>query len=237
MVNSILFLNPNRKMRTIALFTGLLISQFAISQNFISENKSWHVRDEFWGSVNTWIYKIGGDTVINSVNYKKLWSTTDSTMANLWLGGFIREESDVVFYRHLYSDNEGILYDFNLESGDTTYIINDYCDEQMVVITNIDTVEFCGVERKRWTLTSWWGVGEDYWLEGIGSICGPVHTLFSECTWDVWFELLCFHENDTLFYILPWENDCFQTSISIGEEADESHLMIKPNPVVSGSHL
>jgi hypothetical protein len=221
-------------MKSVVLFAALLFSQLAFSQNFISENKVWHVRDQFWGDVCTWIYKIEGDTVINSVAYKKLWSTSDSTMANLWLDGFIREESDVVYYKRIYYDAEGILYDFNLEAGDTTYIINEYCDEQMVVITDIDTIEYYGVERKRWTLTSWWGGGEDYWLEGIGSICGPVHTLFSDCIFDVWFELLCFHENDTLFYILPGEDECFQTSIGIGENAVECHIIIKPNPVIHG---
>jgi hypothetical protein len=221
-------------MKSIALYTALLISQLAFGQNFILENKSWHVRNEFWGDIFTWIYKIEGETVINSITYKNLWATFDTNFSNVWIEGYIREESDVVYYRSIYNVEEGILYDFNLEAGDTTYITNEYCEGQMVVITDVDTIEFYGIERKRWTLSSWWGGGEDYWLEGIGSTCGPVHSLFSECIFDVWFDLLCFHENDTLFYILPGEDECFQTNVGLSEAVDVGHVLIKPNPVIKG---
>jgi len=58
-------------MKSVVLFTALMLSQLAFSQNFISENKLWHVREEFWGLIDTQIFKIEGDTLINSLNYKK----------------------------------------------------------------------------------------------------------------------------------------------------------------------
>jgi hypothetical protein len=221
-------------MKKIVLFTALLFSQLAFSQNFISENKLWHVRNEFWGDIFTWIYKIEGETVISSVTYKNLWATFDTNFNNVWIEGYIREESNVVYYRSIYNVEEGILYDFNLEAGDTSYITNEYCDLTQVIIEDIDTVEYFGVPRKRWIIEGW---EEECWIEGIGSLWGPVHTKFPECIFDVWFELICFHENDTLFYLKPYEDECFQSNVGINEGNNNNHIQIRPNPVTRGQSL
>ena len=218
-------------MKTIALFAALLFSQLAFSQNFISENKLWHVKHESWGSVNTQIFKIEGDTVINSFIYNKLWYSWDSTMTNKYLNGFIREESNIVYYRNYYSSKEGILYDFNLDVGDTTYIKNEFCEDMQVIINDIDTVEYLGISRKRWICEGW---SEEYWVEGIGSLYGLVYSFAAQCITDNWFDLLCFHENDTLYYLKLYEDECYQTNVGIKDESDGDLLIFRPNPVIQG---
>lgn len=218
-------------MKSTVLFAAILLSQLAFSQNFISENKLWHVKGESWGTIYTEIFKIEGDTTINSVNYQKLWYIWDSTMNNFSLNGFLREESNVVYYLRNNYDSEGVLYDFNLETGDTTIIINEYCDDVQVIVTGTDTVEYFGIPRKRWMLDGW---TDDYWIEGIGSNYGLIYSELFYCTADIYFELLCFHENDTLFYIKPYEDECYQSNVGIDEKSGESHVMIMPNPVIQG---
>jgi hypothetical protein len=197
---------------SLLLIGSLLITQCAISQNFISEGKRWNVKEDNWGDIITEIFKIEGDSNVNTINYKKVWRTDDSTMINWWLTGLIREDSGKVYFKNEYG--EGLLYDFNLEAGDTAYVTNLYCEEIQIIIDSVDTVNYFGVDWKRFSL-AW---SEEYWFEGIGSTCGPFHSSFFNCIFDVWFELLCFSENDTLLYIKQGENDCFQYFVGLQEK-------------------
>ena len=207
-----------------------LLAHIALGQDFISENKQWNVKVESWGSIYTEIFKIDGDTVINEISYKKVWQTYDSTMTEWYFVGGIREESHVVYFK-MGDWNEGILYDFNLQVGDTAYVTNLYCMNMQIVVSDIDTVNYFGVDRTRWLFDDW---SEESWVEGIGSLSGPLHTDFANCIFDVWFELLCFYQEDSLFYIKPGEDECFQTSVGIDEKSFSHTMLILPNPVQSG---
>jgi hypothetical protein len=219
-------------MKTIALFIALFITQFAFSQGFVTENKTWHVKVADWYYINTEIFKTEGDTIINDMTYKKLWfSFNDSAMINKDLRGFLREESGIVYYRDYYSTEDKVLYNFNLETGDTAYIFNYYCGEQMVVITGMDMVDYYGTPRKRWALEGWSG---EFWIEGIGSTNGLLYSMLYECTADIYKELICCHENDTLIYMKEYEDECYQTNVGIDEGIDGVNVIIKPNPVRQG---
>jgi hypothetical protein len=181
----------------------------------------------------TEIYVIQGDSIFNSLSYKKIWMTNDSTLNGLMYQGLLREENNVVYYVPP-SNTEGILYDFNLDVGDTTYVKNMFCGdvELETVVIAIDTVEYFGRERKRWYLESdgW----QEYWIEGIGSMNGPLHSFYALCIICPVWELLCFHENDELLYILYGEEECFQTSVGIEEISTPESYKIIPNPVTGG---
>jgi hypothetical protein len=232
MLVSRIFLIPNRKMKNVVLFIALIITQFAFSQGFVTENKTWHVRDNSWWDISTEIFKTEGDTIINALTYKKLWSSfNDSAMINAGLRGFLREESGIVYFRDSYFNENKVLYNFNLEAGDTATIYNAFCGDWMVFIMDVDTVEYYGVQRKRWTLEGWSG---EYWIEGIGSTNGLLYSMLYECTADIYKELICCHENDSLIFMKQYEDECYQTNVGIGEVADESHVIINPNPVIQG---
>jgi len=219
-------------MKSIALFIVLFISQLALSQGFVTENKTWYVKDESWYDVNTEIFKTEGDTIINDMTYKKLWfSFNDSAMINKDLRGFLREESGIVYYRDYYSTEDKVLYNFNLETGDTAYIFNYYCGEQMVIITGTDTIDYYGIPRKRWALQEWsW----EYWIEGIGSTNGLFYSLLYECTADIYKKLICCHENDTLIFMKEYEDECYQTNVGMVDGIDGGNVILKPNPVSQG---
>ena len=217
------------------LLTIGLLALFGLSlngQNFVSPNNKWNVRLSSFMSFSTEIYVIQGDSNINTLNYKKIWMTYDSTLLGLMYQGLVREENNVVYYVPP-NYTEGILYDFNLEVGDTAYVKNMFCGdvELEVVVTAIDTVEYFGVERKRWLIDDQWS---EYWVEGIGSLNGPLHTMYYYwIVCPVW-ELLCYHENDTLLYILPGEDDCFQTTVGIESMIFQEDFKVMPNPVSQG---
>ena len=224
----------NRKI----ILTGLpiLLNLSLFAQNFISPDKQWNVRLSTTFGYSTEIYKIEGDSVVGSLLYSKIWVSYDS-LETFTFKGLLREESNVVYY--IPPDlSEGVLYDFNLEIGDTANVINMFCSDNTIPVTvvNIDTVEYFGIPRKRWQLDGYDGL-EEFWVEGIGSLNGLLHTKYWYCIVCPVWELLCFHENDTLRYIMPYETDCYQSTDGVNENQEKDDFSIIPNPVVKGNNV
>ncbi len=203
-------------------------------QNFISSDKQWNVRLSGGYGLTTEIFQIEGDSIVDSISYSKIWVSFDS-LTTMTFQGLLREESDVVYYIPP-GLSEGILYDFNLEIGDTTNVKNIFCGNEEIPITviNIDTVEYFGISRKRWQLDSYGG-SEEFWVEGIGSLNGPLYTKYWYCIVCPVWELLCFHNNDTLEYIMPYETDCYQNTVGVNENDNKNDFSIRPNPVKKGN--
>lgn len=225
--------------RILALILFMLVFMNSIfAQDIVSESNRWNVyATGFPSYLATETYKIDGDSAFNGKEYKKIWMTRDSVDV-LWdFQGLLREDSNIVYYKAADSwggsMEEGVLYDFNAEVGDTVMIINMFCPDPdypiPAVVSTIDTVEYFGVERKRWALNVDYSP-YDYWIEGIGSSLGPLHSLYYLCivcpTWD----LLCYHKNDTLLYQMFGYDKCFYSSVGI-EEIENIDISIFPNPV------
>lgn len=221
------------KQKLIFIVFAVLMNTSISGQNFISSGKQWNVRQTFGHGMTTEIFKIEGDSIVDSKSYKKIWVSYDS-LTTMAFQGLLREESNVVYY--IPPDlSEGILYDFNLEIGDTISVKNIFCGDEEIPITviNIDTVDFFGISRKRWQLDSYGG-SEEYWVEGIGSLNGPLYTKYWYCMICPVWELLCYHNNDTLEYIMPYETDCYQNTDGVNENNIKNDFSIKPNPVRKG---
>ncbi|NOX86626.1 MAG: T9SS type A sorting domain-containing protein [Chlorobi bacterium] len=222
--------------RTLAAFIFTILTGLSINgQGFLSADKQWNVRNVFYpAGYSTEIYRIQGDSVINSVDYKKIWVSFDS-LSTWSFQGLLREDSNIVYYK-AQDAGEGILYDFNLEAGDSAYVKNVFCPDQdiPVYVLDVDTVEYFGVSRKRWHLDSDGG-NDEYWVEGIGSLNGPLYTKYWYCIICPVWELLCYHEGNTLLYILPDETECYQNTVGIEENQGRDHITISPNPVTRGN--
>ena len=67
-----------------------------------------------------WI-KFEGDTIINDLEYKKVLQADDSIHSDWYINGFIREEvaNQKVYLYDKYRDENMLLYDFSLETGDS----------------------------------------------------------------------------------------------------------------------
>ncbi len=218
-----------RKALAILVIMGVGIS--LTGQNFISENNQWNVRVSFFPlSISTDIFFIDGDSVVNSITYSKLYASYDS-LETIKFEGLLREEANIVYYLPEDRD-EGILYDFNLETGDTTYVNNFFCSDIEVIIMDVDSVEYFGEKRKRWNVG-----GCSYWIEGIGSTNGPIHTHYWECLICPDWELICFHESDSLKYIKEGEFSCYTTTVGIDNKNESEDILIVPNPVKSGNSV
>jgi len=224
-------------MKKLILLIGLALFYLIPSkaQNFISEDVQWNVRLLAFGSVpSTEIFRIQGDSAHNFHEYKKIWVSYDSTISWVYQG-LVREEANIVYYVPP-NFSEGILYDFNLEIGDTAYIKNVFCvdTEVEVIIQDIDTVTYFGVQRKRWLVDD---MMQEYWIEGIGSQFGPLYSLYYKCIICPQWDLLCYFKNDLLFYIMPGQTKCFVTTVGVETENSYDDIIITPNPVIRGEAI
>ena len=125
-----------------------------------------------WGYVYSHIFPPGveyyrlqlkGDTVINDKTYKRCYAYQTATLdtATATLHGFLREEDKRVYfipnpeeeftvgwlimkdqYNSIYGDGERMIYDFNLNAGDT------FSSMMPVTITEVSIVEVDGKMRK-----------------------------------------------------------------------------------------
>jgi hypothetical protein len=128
-----------------------------------------------------------------------------------------------------------LLFDYNLQEGDTFHTLNNFdCD---VIVGDIDTITLLNGEQKRkWILyesgqdyhPEW---GYNYWLEGIGGSAG----LFGNeqfCQIDgCGSNLLCVHKDDELiFNTWPANDSCWY--ITAIHDPEVNHIDVHPNPVL-----
>lgn len=157
------------------------------------DGKRWVVKWQAADIVENRIKEVSGDTIINGNLYRIL----DNN--------YVRQ-ADAKVYVWNESDNQEVsLYDFDLKEGDV------FCDigEDRLMVVSVDTIEVCGVSRKRIAFIPEWYIGfyKDFyngeyngkdpkywivcWVEGIGSsnspmdysdwyVTGPRHTM-QEC--------------------------------------------------------
>lgn len=221
-----------KKFSLIFLLFFFSISLF--SQNFLSENKQWNVKLDNFGSITaTEIFFINGDSIVDNLNYKKIWFSNDS-LENSRFEGLLRELNNKVYYIPKFGE-EGLLYDFNLNVGDTATIISLPSDGEFdIYITAIDSIEYEGVIRKRMHIDSEYNPFEEYWIEGIGDCWGPLYTLIHSFIICPFWHLACVHENGELIYMGPYSDNCYETNVGIDEFLDSQKISITPNPVSKG---
>jgi hypothetical protein len=187
--------------------------------------------------------KFLGDTLINQTEYMKVWEATDEGYSNWILKGFIREDTNGnILLRTLY-DEEGLIYKFNVNSGDNLTINNPfYCTPCPTTVLDVDSVfiELSNEWRKRITLAPINPYGsEEYWIEGIGSLAGILHSSYHILPLTGGgYDLLCYWENESLIYSNPDYNFCYSSTVSSPDiSISETGIIIYPNPVVNQSRI
>lgn len=192
-------------------------------QGFVDSTNQWNVLVKVnFGSSATAIYKIKGDSVVNGRLYKKMYS------------GLVREDSNRVYYIPQDSSTEGLLYDFNLVAGDTTYIISSWLLEPtQYICESVDSIVFNGKVLKRWNFV--WP--PEQWIENIGNTLGPLNSGVYSVMSDLYFTLLCFHQNDSLLYRDPYWDVCYFTDVGTNNYHASYNLSVFPNPIKKGQCL
>ncbi len=158
--------------------------------------------------IRTETIKFSDDTIIDFLNYKKVYRTTDEFYTNWSLYLFIREDTNQrLYFRSDTSQQEYLLYDFNAYINDTISVwsvfVNVYGDygfgTNQMIVDSIDTIFFAGQNRKRISLGCQY-CNEEHWIEGIGNMEHGILNNNMGFINSTGLSLLCVYQSDTLIY-------------------------------------
>jgi len=179
-----------------------------------------------------------GDTVINTLKYKKVYMQTGDSIADFNKASYfaaIREDTvaeKIYFYYKDYYGAEGeyLLYDFSVNVGDEVSFYSLWCwwypEPKNQVVKSIDSIMIGDHYRKRINfIDDYWSPSES-WIEGIGS----THGLFFPGYFDIADAmdntiLLCVDIDGELIYQSHWHqaSNCFikESGVNIDENKKE----------------
>ncbi len=210
--------------RLMGILGFLLLANLTFSQSIVQENKMWNVIQCLnFGPCITTSYKILGDTTIDNIAYKKLYTAHDTLLNNWYLSGAMRESQDKVFVNDFM--NETMLYDFGLSVSDTFRTTISDCPIELILI-QIDTVTiFNGEQRQRYIFED-----HEMWIRGIGSLNGLMEVGVYQCMFDLYFDLSCCHVNEVQLYKSTVYEHCLVNTVALEENTLLENFSINPNP-------
>src|SRR6056297_256665 len=185
------------------------------------------------------------DTVINSIEYHKLFRIYDTVLNREkaeYIGG-IREDSLKRIFINIKVENETIpwwyppggtneneeilLYDFSLQEGDTLRGGNFMLSDEYLVVEDVDTLEINGEFRRKLHFQYPW----QKWIEGIGNVNGLLFVSGDIPNNGVKNTLICFRKQGILEYSNPEYESCYPGPlVGINELSSKSGVEIYPNP-------
>lgn len=231
-------------MKTKILLTLLfaVLVQFCFGQEYhklVDTNKIWSTIILQEGNpIYSYFTIFSEDTIIGGENYKRIFKSTDSS---IWTHiGFVREDSLKRIYFRDTLNSEGLVYDFDVNIGDTINFNNPLIPYLIFsgtyVIDSVYTINFSGIMRKAIDIivsSDIYGYSRETWIEGIGNLLGILEggRLLSPTTgWD--YRLLCFYENGTLLYQNPLYPYCYYPTNTndYWDNKTKKGFIIYPNP-------
>jgi hypothetical protein len=223
-----------------------LKAQSNIPHPFPTDSAAWvdyYSRDDGWGNYysSSTLFITNGDTLLNNVSYTKICEHFYPTNSN-YLTSVIRVDSNKVFVRHydgvtMLFDPEIVLYDYNLQIGDSFSITGIPISFQCILI---DSALTNTGYRKQWNLLtdyecqSMSGFDTLRWIEGATSNVGFMYDLFIQ--WcgvpditDVSFTQ-CFRNRDTM---VLGNGNCLGILNSITDNPTQANIALFPNPATA----
>lgn len=225
-----------RVLITILMTLGLFGAK---AQTMVDTGKVWNVAECLnFGPCGTINYSFGGDTTIGLHQYKLLIVDNDSAaFGSPYEPIALREDTamkQIYFYDY---GGDALVYDFSLTQG-ASYTTTWRSCTLSITADSVDNVILLNGElRKRVFVTitklsgsCFWGSFTETWIEGIGSLMGLTSAMYYSFVADVYPELICFHENDTMKYHNANYSSCFFTTVGVEELYEVSPIKIFPNP-------
>ena len=245
-----------REMKTTILLSILLLPTILLGQeinHFDNLDSKWNVAKTYpaanqqnpnFVATTTTVYGFQGDTLINSEQWFKLYSTSDSLFQNnLLYRGLLREENNKVFYLDTLSQLD-TLYDFSLNVGDSVLfdLIGMYPEWLQVI--NVDSIQINGDYYRRLkfeepSISAFDWLDEE-WIEGIGSKHGPLFPAFpvkfSEEMPDSMLVTCTFSNNQQVWQHQSYPN-CYVNIVLSVDQLVLFDFKIYPNPFTDRIHI
>jgi len=226
------------KKTSFTLILLIVTTSFIFSQNYyplIENDKKWDVLNVLetggWPPFDTTYltekFWTNGDTIVNSIVYKKVYTSTEEYPVNWDLWCLMREDTNKkVWIRRPPNEVDYIMYDFTVEAGDS--ILVGFIEPVYIYIDSINLITVNQeVRKKYWFSCKARPYYKETWIEGVGSDKGICWS-GSASVVGGWFRLLCMSENQELIYTNPNYESCYLiTSIN---KIDKPIIQIYPNP-------
>jgi hypothetical protein len=226
-------------------FFILLLCFVSLTNTYSQNYDSLVVTTKLWSNVSgyygadmnehvreTRFFKFDVDPTINTLDEMQVLTSNDSLKTWTKVGN-IKELEKKIYFRNLENE-EGLIYDFGAKQEDTIRTVNtsvQYRDSITFKVVKIDTINYFGVDRKRFEVIDILSHMTDYWIEGIGSIESLLRPTFSAV--GGFMKLLCVHENSNQIYQNPLRNTCYEHAEGTGiEEIGKSKFYLFPNPTL-----
>lgn len=208
----------------VLVWCGLAPDSFA--QKVIEPNKKWmYAIGQNYPTPQINHYDcliIEGDTVISNNEYYKLYDLYNCDFEYSYLKGFIRETQDAkIYFLPVNTELEWLLYDFELNVGDSIYSEKDDC------YVHLDSVATDNTNRKIYYV-SYSNKENLQWIEGVGSNIG----LLMERIVGGFQIFTCCFRNEELIYRIPGYSSC---NITLSNNVNEMPVPFKlyPNPITT----
>jgi hypothetical protein len=209
------------------------INSFCSDTLLIDTTKIWSVLNVEYSPQGelktTHFFKFAEDTIIHDTVFYKIFENLDSTNSTwFFTEQFISQNASKIFIRNIYGINR-ILYDFNLNIGDTITQLNMFDQEMDWKVNTIDSIYLENTWQKRLVLgiLNCGGCPNDIWIGGIGSLFGV--TTPGNVVADFSTDLLCVKNEKEYIYINPEFNSCYLTT-GIKEHNNDKKNIVFPNP-------
>ncbi|MBE9466972.1 MAG: T9SS type A sorting domain-containing protein [Bacteroidetes bacterium] len=223
--------------KTLILLVLIFLSNIGNCQEYetiVDTTKQWSVVTECYSdenypeilSASTMGYRFRGDTIINSLHYSFLEACVDPLFENWGRYRFLfRDDSAGRVYVHDYNQ-EKLLYNYNVEVGDTIWIphIYDFTHSgEWEIVDSVSTIYFAGKQRKIVY------IGFLRWIKGYGTNGGILGLFYYSGFTGSSDRVSCFHQNDSLLY--QSGNSCYEYYKTDIKEQVKRIIKIYPNPV------
>ncbi len=175
---------------------------------FVEEGKVWNMCltwTDWTGNTRyaTEKWEISGDTIIHSVKYKKYYEQGNYVCA-------FREENQQVYA--CKGEKEWMLYDFCKKEGDR--IANAQAEYEVTGNFSLNN----GL-LQCWELTNLEDpLDKNYWVEGVGGLCGPLFPFYRNMDGGVRFAILSCLVQDKILYQSGDMPSCILHSRSDGQD-------------------
>ncbi len=234
-------------MKKLFLSIFVISTMFALSQNttnFVNSKATWNVARTLpnatpehpnFVETTTTVFGFMGDTTIEGNTWLKLCSTPDSNFTTdfTYLGSLREEDGYVYFIDPL--NTVDTLYNFNLQLGDSV-LYNFALGSDYLKIEAIDSIEIEGEYRKRFVIEEAPyppTYMSDVWIEGIGSIHGPLfpkHPQTFESEIPDSLNLTCYKLDNSVLWNSPLYDDCYINIVLSSSEIEKGEFRLYPNP-------
>ena len=229
-------------------FVAPLSAQTSVYHPFPDSSASWNYThgNLCWGPIGVDLisyqhsYYIGADTMINNAVYHSLqipvvlysagpncWPSGNYTLPGKYAGAFRNDHFNRKVYIVPENDSvEQLLYDFNLQVGDSLLGYLPVCFSICDTVISIDSVLVGNTYRKRWLVDQMY---QAYIIEGVGSTYGLIDKIYANAVDLDGITLDCFLQNNQPQYPDTIGSCAVLTSVPSVSNS-ETIVKVSPNP-------